>query len=223
MTGSSSTSSPEARARVEKLVKGGLGLVRCQGRVSLLPGVLAGEEVLYRPAGIETKKTPGELLAILDPSPRRVKAPCPWYGDCGGCNLQHASYAEQLDIKKGILLDCLHRIGRLADIPAIKIHASPQPWHYRSRLNYSLSLGRPGFKRRGSRDFLAVSSCPPAPPAMNSFLNEQLPGLGQITEGNLALLSNGHETAGLLSPAGAQPRLLGSRRSITFKIGSKRL
>jgi len=42
----------------------------------------------------------GKLQNILRLSPDRVEPFCPVYGKCGGCVLQHMSYAAQLEFKR---------------------------------------------------------------------------------------------------------------------------
>src|SRR5215469_2723661 len=87
---------------VEKLVYGGDGLGRLDGRVVLAPFVLPGERIR---AEAEQEK-PGLLraraLEVLQPAPERVAAPCPYFGRCGGCHYQHAPYDLQLRAKRAI-------------------------------------------------------------------------------------------------------------------------
>ncbi|HBT97281.1 MAG TPA: RNA methyltransferase, partial [Desulfobulbaceae bacterium] len=47
---------------------------------------------------------PKEIIAA---HPQRLAAPCPHYGRCGGCDLQHAAYALQLALKGQSLHDLL--------------------------------------------------------------------------------------------------------------------
>src|SRR5208282_6801122 len=77
---------------IEKLVYGGDGLARLDGRVVFTPFVLPGETVR---AGIERVKSDlwrGKLLEIVQPASGRVAPQCPYFGRCGGCQYQHASY-----------------------------------------------------------------------------------------------------------------------------------
>src|SRR5437763_1187950 len=48
------------------------------------PLTLPGERVLARCSGDRA-----EVLDILHASAERVSSPCPHFGDCGGCALQH--------------------------------------------------------------------------------------------------------------------------------------
>lgn len=50
---------------------------------------------------------------IVKASPDRVSAPCPIYDQCGGCQIQHMSYAGRLAWKRQLVIDNLRRIGKL--------------------------------------------------------------------------------------------------------------
>ena len=53
----------------------------------------------------------GHLQEILGPHPRRVSPPCPWFGACGGCQLQHADKILQTELKGALVQDALTRLG----------------------------------------------------------------------------------------------------------------
>ncbi|MCL9661022.1 23S rRNA (uracil(1939)-C(5))-methyltransferase RlmD [Paenibacillus hunanensis] len=92
----------------------GEGVGRADGYTLFVSGALPGERVKARV--LKTKKQYGyaKLLKVLNESPDRVQAPCPIYTQCGGCQLQHMSYAGQLEWKRQHVIDNLERIGKLA-------------------------------------------------------------------------------------------------------------
>lgn len=61
--------------------------------------------------------------------------PCPHFGACGGCQLQHLSYSAQLDRKASRLHELLARV--IPALPEIQLHASP-PLAYRNRIRLTL-------------------------------------------------------------------------------------
>ncbi|MGB5684233.1 MAG: class I SAM-dependent RNA methyltransferase [Candidatus Electrothrix sp.] len=164
---------------IEKVIPGGKGLARtADGQVIMIPFTLPNESVLVKE---DTKKSgyiEGELDRVLSPSAARIEPPCPLYGECGGCDLQHGSYAEQLRIKSGIVAESLHR----AKVPIehiqkhVQYHmqdtvASPLQWGYRYRLRLKINpAGQLGFFKKRSNDFLPVSHCPVAAQGTNSAL-----------------------------------------------------
>jgi 23S rRNA (uracil1939-C5)-methyltransferase len=114
---------------------------------------------------------PGELveidpLRILEPSPERVTPPCPHFGVCGGCQLQHAAYPAQLDLKAAQLRGLLAAIPSL---PEIVIHPSPS-LGYRNRIRLTLAqvegVLRAGYIRHHSNAFLPIDECPIAAPIL---------------------------------------------------------
>src|ERR1017187_9772644 len=75
---------------VEKLVYGGDGLGRLEGRAVLAPFVLPGERVRLGVVSEKTDLVRARLLEVLAPAPERVAPPCPYFTRCGGCHYQHA-------------------------------------------------------------------------------------------------------------------------------------
>jgi 23S rRNA (uracil1939-C5)-methyltransferase len=160
---------------IEKLIYGGDGLARLpadekgRGKAVFVPFVLAGEKV---EASLGEQK-PGFVRAtaeaIVEPSPHRVAPGCPYFGQCGGCHYQHATYEHQLEIKKEILRESLSRTAKLDLTCEIQAHASP-PWNYRNRSRLQVQT-RPefaaGYFRMASHELLAVEQCPISSPLIN--------------------------------------------------------
>jgi len=120
------------RLSIEKLVYGGDGLARYHGKAVFLPFVLEGEQV---EAEIIEEK-PGYARAraqqVVAPSSQRISPGCPYFGACGGCQYQHATYRHQLELKEKILRESLRRIAKLEWSKEIHVHPSPE-WNYRNR------------------------------------------------------------------------------------------
>ena len=102
---------------IEQAAYGGQGLARCDGLVFFVRDAIPGDRVTARIT--RKKKDYGEARAIelLDPSPDRVEAPCPYSAHCGGCQWQHMRYEAQLTHKKSLLEEAISRIGSLSGIP----------------------------------------------------------------------------------------------------------
>ena len=191
------------KLRVEKAIYGGAGLARAEGKAVFVPMALPGEMVEAAVTRDKGSFADAELLAVLEPSDDRVAAPCPYYGACGGCQYQHASYAAQLAMKRGVLVETLGRAG-LRHEPEITTHAD-EPWGYRNRirLHVDAASGALGYRRRGSHALLPVGACPIAAP----LLEQTLAALGGVFAeqkaggwcGDAELFMNGDSSALLLS------------------------
>jgi len=162
---------------IEKLIYGGDGLARtppAEGRsmAVFIPFVLPGEKV---EAEIRQQKpgfARGLLTQVIEASPDRVEAHCPYFRQCGGCHYQHIPYEQQLKFKADILRETLRRIAKIELRSEIRLHASP-PWNYRNRTRLQVRTA-PGFAlgyiRPGSREFLAVRECPISSPLINRIM-----------------------------------------------------
>ena len=163
--------SKEIEIAVEKLVYGGGGLGRWDGRVVLTPFTLPGEQVRVALQQEKTDVAYGRLLSVLSPAPERVLPRCPYFTHCGGCHYQHASYEYELAQKEAILRETLRRVGRLQPPGRIEIVAGPE-WEYRNRVQLHLERRRIGFMSAGSHDVCPVDCCSVSSPRLNAALAE---------------------------------------------------
>jgi 23S rRNA (uracil1939-C5)-methyltransferase len=164
---------------VEKMIYGGDGLARLPaddrgpGKAAFVPFVLSGEEIEAE----VTEEKPGYVRAraeaIFHASPHRVEPQCPYFGGCGGCQYQHASYEHQLAIKKDILRESLRRFAKLELQCEIQVHPSP-PWNYRNRSRLQVRIQPEfvaGYFKFGSHELMAVEACPISSPLINRGLS----------------------------------------------------
>ena len=154
---------------VEKLVYGGDGLARVDGRVVLAPFVLPGERARVRAAQEKPGLVHAGLLEVVAPAPERVAAPCPVFGRCGGCHYQHASYDYQVEAKCGILVEELRRLGKLEPPEEIAV-VTGEPWGYRNRAQLHLDRGRIGYWEARSHKLCPIERCPIASPRANEAI-----------------------------------------------------
>jgi 23S rRNA (uracil1939-C5)-methyltransferase len=107
--------------------------------------------------------------------------PCPHFGPCGGCQLQHLTYPSQLTLKANRLRSLLSA-AKVA-LPELQIHPSP-PLAYRNRIRLTLAEveGRlragyltanqqpegdqPPDARSQQPTFLPITQCPIAAPIL---------------------------------------------------------
>lgn len=187
-----SASMPLETVRIDKVVAGGQGLARAaSGQVLMVPLVLPGEEVVVRVRRGRKDYLEAELVEIVSGHPDRVVPPCPHFGCCGGCDLQHAAYPLQVEIKNGILREQLFRAGVLAREGAGGLAPplnSPLPFGYRQRLRLQVDDGgRWGFFRSRSHDLEAIGECPLAGSEINEVIGKfpSSPALARLLDNAL--------------------------------------
>jgi 23S rRNA (uracil1939-C5)-methyltransferase len=125
---------------IESIAAGGDGVGRNNGLVVFVPRTAPGELVTASVSG-RGSFARGTLRKIARASEERIDPPCHHYtaDRCGGCQIQHMSYASQLRAKERIVRDAIERIGkRNAEIG--KVWPSDDEWRYRTKL--TLAMGR---------------------------------------------------------------------------------
>ncbi len=112
------------------------------------------------------------ITEIHRASPLRVQAPCPVFGTCGGCQLQHMQYEAQLEWKRSVVQQLLHDIGGFENPPLLPTVPCDIPWHYRNHMRFSVNRsGQPGLTARGTHRVLPLAACPIAQEQINRALS----------------------------------------------------
>jgi len=126
---------------IDDLAFGGEGVGRVQGYVLFVRGAVPGDRVRAKVVEARSRFGRAVIESIETPSPDRVEAPCAYFGRCGGCRLQHLSYAAQLGFKEKQVRDCLERIGGLGEFELRPILAAPDPYGYRNKMEFTIVRG----------------------------------------------------------------------------------
>lgn len=128
---------------------------------NFIPLTLPGELVTAQMSGAR-----GELLDILEASQDRVTPPCPHFGICGGCALQHWEVQPYLDWKREQIRIQLGYEGLETEI--LPTFASPPASRRRVALHARGGKGgvRLGFKERRSWNLVQIETCPVSHPRL---------------------------------------------------------
>jgi len=157
--------------RIERINHLGLGVAKQNGVTYVLAGTLASELVRAKPLRRLDGFVQAQVLEVLEASPLRVSPLCSVFGRCGGCQLQHILYAEQLRLKSAWLALALK------NFPAAKIEtvqASPQSYGYRDRITLQHNRRQFGFYGPSGHELVAIDNCPIAQAEVNAHLTPAL-------------------------------------------------
>ena len=124
---------------IDDLAFGGEGVGRLDGYVMFVRGGLPGDRVRVHVTETRARYGRGEIDEVLTRAPDRVDPPCPYFGRCGGCRLQHLAYPAQLAFKAKQVRDCLERLGNLADFELRPILPAPDPYGYRNKMEFTVA------------------------------------------------------------------------------------
>jgi 23S rRNA (uracil1939-C5)-methyltransferase len=162
---------------IDDLAFGGQGVGRAGGYVVFVPGGLPGDRLTVTMTDARARFGRAEIEVVEEASPHRVTAPCPYFGRCGGCRLQHMAYEAQLSFKEKQVRDCLQRLGRLGEFDLRPIVPAPEIFGYRNKMEFTVT-GATGAPRIGLHEaarydvVLDIERCLLQSDTMNVLLDE---------------------------------------------------
>ncbi len=125
---------------IKRLGINGEGVGYFKKQVVFVPGALPGEEVVVEATKIQPKFAEARIKKIRKKSEHRVAPPCPVYEECGGCQLQHLDYRQQLVEKRDIVRQSLERHTKL-NVEKLDIRDTlgmENPWNYRNKSQFQV-------------------------------------------------------------------------------------
>ncbi len=147
---------------VEALGTDGEGIIKSEGTTAFVPFCLVGEMVKFKALKVNGNIAYGKLEEVLTPAYSRVNPPCPVFGKCGGCAIQHMDYAEQLVFKRQTVQNSLFKIGGVSFNVGDTVPCESQ---YRYRNKLALPIGEIngetvcGFYSLHSHRIVPVKDC----------------------------------------------------------------
>lgn len=130
--------------KIEDMGVDGAGIGKADGMTFFVKDAVIGDVV--RAKVMKLKKTYGyaRLMELLEASPDRVEPKCPYYRQCGGCQIQALSYEKQLEFKERKVRNNLERIGGFSEIPMERIVGMEEPYHYRNKAQFPVGTDKDG-------------------------------------------------------------------------------
>ncbi|WPK13689.1 23S rRNA (uracil(1939)-C(5))-methyltransferase RlmD [Lysinibacillus louembei] len=147
---------------IEDLTHDGNGVAKVDGYPLFIAGALPQELVQVHVLKVLKNYGFAKVLEILEPSADRVIAPCDYFVQCGGCQLQHLSYEGQLKWKQRMVENVMKRLGKI-DAPVLPVKGMDEPWHYRNKSQIPFAQGEiapiAGFYKTKSHTIVDMERC----------------------------------------------------------------
>ncbi len=194
------------------------------GRAVFVRGGCPGDLVTARVSAEHPRWLSATVVEVLTPSADRVAPPCPFFGECGGCQWQHVAYPVQLQAKRQAVADSL---ARIAKIDTLVTGAVPSPAAYGYRNHIELRVGTAGrrtvvgYSALGEDRLVPVDSClllperhQKAPDAIGGVLRylARDPRAGTVSRVGLRVAAHGGDVeVDVWTPPGPFPRKLAGR------------
>jgi len=146
-----------------------------EGKVVFVEGALPGEQVSFQVFNRKQSYDEARVTRVHEESPGRRAPPCPHFGVCGGCVLQHADLRTQMAARQRELEDNFERIGKVRPDVMLPI-VYGEEWGYRRRARLSARHvpkkggALVGFRERRSSYIADMRQCLVLPPRVSALI-----------------------------------------------------
>ena len=147
------------------------GVCKINGMIVFVPKVLVGEKIRIRITEIKKNFARGKAVEILEESKERIESKCPYYEECGGCDLRHHTIDENLKFKREKVYNALKRIGKI-DVDVEKCVPSFKNDNYRNKASFKVENDRIGFYKEATYQLTDIKECLLVENEINDCLKE---------------------------------------------------
>ncbi len=171
--------------KIERLDHTGKGIALVDGIVTFIPNVVPSDIVDIVITTKKAKYQEGKVIKLITPSFQRIKEFCPYYNECGGCQLQNYNYSDTLNYKKNQVINIFKKLNLLVDPLIISNDCNK---NYRNKIELKVENKKIGFYKLSTNKIVEINYCP----ITNNTINNIIPLLNKINiiNGNITLRVN---------------------------------
>ena len=171
---------------VEKLDDFGRGIGYVDNKIIFISDAMIGEVVDVNIIKDTNKYYEGEVIKYIKKSRDRVSVNCPYYKFCGGCNILHMNYDNQIEYKKDKLQNILKKFSNICiDIDVIK---NKDVIGYRNKIELKIEDNRWGYYNSNTHNFIEIDKCLLAKDSINKVIENKK--YINVNNGNIIIRSN---------------------------------
>jgi 23S rRNA (uracil1939-C5)-methyltransferase len=160
---------------IEKMGHRGMGITRWGGKVVLVPFAAPGDQAEVRITRAHRDYDEAKIVKLIKPSSLRREPPCPFFGACGGCQLQHLPISFQRTLKEGIFQEMLRHQGEVDEKGVKELLFSSNEFEYRSHSELHVDWQEKplvGFMAPRDNRVVPINQCLVIHPLIQSILAE---------------------------------------------------
>jgi 23S rRNA (uracil1939-C5)-methyltransferase len=164
------------KLRVASLAVGGDGISKDEGRPVFVAFAAPGDLIETELFDVRKDFARGKILKVLEAGEHRTKPPCALFGVCGGCQLQHITYAEQLNVKRSFVQQATSRIGGIDENLVMETIPAVHDLHYRNKVQFPVRNPKnsdrllAGYYKADSHELVNIKHCPVQPELIDSIM-----------------------------------------------------
>lgn len=153
---------------IEKLDHYGRGIARIDGKTVFVENALPTETVIASITKEKKNFIEGETIDFINKSNDRIEPICPYYNECGGCNIMHIDYNNQLEFKENKVKEVLNKFCNYDNVKSI---IGTNQYNYRNKITLQVKE-KIGYYKKKSYELVVIDKCYIADEKINSIINE---------------------------------------------------
>lgn len=147
----------------------GRGMARINNKIVFIPNTMIGEIVKIKIIKEKKNFIEAEVIEYIKTNPNRIDNLCPYYKSCGGCDILHLPYDEQLEYKYNKVKNIINRYVK----EEIKINniVSDKQFNYRNKVTLQVDKNKIGYYSKKSNNIVPIKKCLLLDESLNEYIS----------------------------------------------------
>lgn len=143
--------------KIDSLDHNGNGIARLNDKVVFIKNALPEEIIEIKIINERKKFIEANVSKYIKKSNKRMDSPCPYFDICGGCDIMHMSYIDQLSFKQNKIENIINKYLN-SNIKINKIVKSSNNFNYRNKITFQVKE-KLGFYKNKSYEIVPIQEC----------------------------------------------------------------
>ena len=144
--------------KIEKLDHFGRGITNINNKICFVENALPNEIVNIEVIKETKKYFLAKTIDFIEKSPFRIIEPCPFYNECGGCNLEQLSFSKENEFKRRKVQELLVKFAKI-NPTLVKETIFSDEYNYRNKVTLHGKDNIFGYYKENSNDLLKIDKC----------------------------------------------------------------
>lgn len=142
--------------KITRLNHNGEGIGLINNKIAFIPKTIPGDIIDAKIIKEHKSYINAIVTNYKELSKNRINIPCPYYQECGGCQLMGLSYQNQLEYKQQKVIDILKKYTSLSVNPTIK---GTEEYYYRNKITLQVKKGKLGTFVSSTNELIPINKC----------------------------------------------------------------
>ncbi len=158
------------KTKIEKLNNQGEGICYINNKITFIKNTLPNEIIEIKNLKQYSKYNIASLKRIIDKSPLRIESPCPYFNECGGCDLQQLNYNDTLNFKVNKIKELFYKYAHINDLK-IEVVKNKNDFYYRNKIVLKIINGKIGYFKSRTQEIVEIKKCIIAKKSINKIIS----------------------------------------------------